>query len=198
MAEMKFLRLTPFNKNTGALARRYCVGGKLFVEGKWYTLPARSANRLVELKQSSGAPYFQVLTQEQFQETSRNEVAAAMHAAGLAGLAMHGADLMKTPEVKTFSDGPRKSEFAGLDAAAKDVDVNKSGWDVQDSDEGEDAVDDSESDAGATVEASEGPPDFSDMNRKDLLSLAQERGVDIPSHTRLPGIIELLSDSYDE
>ena len=116
-----YVRLEPFNKKTGALARRVTAGGRLFEEGQWYVLPEVWAGKLKNLKQESGASYFQLMSKADFEGTARREMAAAMTAAGIHGLAMQGVQDFPKPNVQ--KQGPSPSAFEGLDAATNEVDL---------------------------------------------------------------------------
>jgi len=116
-----YVRLAPYNKRLGQLARRCTLGGRTFVAGEWYTLPADWAKRLNSIRQDSGAPMFEVMDGEEFNATARREMAAAMTAAGLSGLAAQGA--AEFPTVTKQKEGPKESAFAGLDKAVGEVNM---------------------------------------------------------------------------
>jgi hypothetical protein len=161
---MQYVRVTPYNKRSGALASRVVVGGKLFQSGKWYRMPEAQAAQIAPLKQGTGAPYFEICSEEQFNETARRELAAAMAAAGLTGLAMGGAqELPKAVPAPTT--GPRKSGFAGLEKKVAEVDPTQ----PLPAEEPE-----------APAEAAP-PPDLDSMTKAELLNLASDLGVAVPS-----------------
>lgn len=167
MAETKYVRITPFNKATGALARRYTIGGSMFVAGKWYALDAKKAQSLARLKQGSGAPVFEVMTEAVFRRTSQRDLERAMTAAGMGGLASAP---MSAPEAQAPKTGPQASKFEGLDKSVKEVDLS----------------------ARADDEAS---PDFDAMGRDELEELAAEQDVDIPDGASDDDIRDLLRES---
>jgi hypothetical protein len=123
--EILYVRVKPYNKATGQLAQRVTIGDKLFVSGEWYQLKAASANKIRDLKQSSGANYFDVKTEEEFHETAREELAIAMRAAGLQGLAFQ--NVMQEPVVRPPKQKNKKSEFTDFSKDVADVDLSKEG-----------------------------------------------------------------------
>lgn len=182
----EFVRVTPFDKGKGARAKRVVVGSKLFVSGKWYEMPRVAAEKLRPLRQSTGVPYFDVMSEEEFRETARREVAAAMVASGLAGLAMQGAELPRA--VPPPKDGPRTSKFAGLEAAAREVDTSRG---VLTSSDVTPEPDEPESES----ERSEGAPNFDRMTKADLKTYADEQGIEIPSGASAARIRAILREN---
>lgn len=190
MAADKYVRITPYDKKSGAFCQRYVIGGRLFEGGKWYKLPADWAERVKELKQDSGAPVFQVMSEAVFEETARREMSAAMVASGLAGLAMAPAQTMPTPtEPKA---GPRTGSYKGLESAVKEVDTTTppapEGPSVEVKevaefeDEGEEAPEKSDK------------PNLDDMRKDELLALADKLGVSLPAGASTARIRALLRD----
>jgi hypothetical protein len=92
----------------------------VFEAGQWYTLPIVWCDKIKHLQQESGAPYFQIMEADAFNDTARKEMMAAMQAAGLSGLAAQGA-LPNMPATAKHKDGPRPSAFAGMDKAVSEV-----------------------------------------------------------------------------
>ena len=176
----EYVRVTPIDKARGAAAKRVVVGGKLFVAGKWYEMPSTSAAKLRSLKQSTGAPYFDVMSEEQFRETARRELAAAMTAAGLAGLAMQGAELPKA--VPAPKEGPRESAFAGMEETAREVDTSR-------------AVATKADAPAESAEPADSAPNFDRMTKAQLKDWAEEHGVELPSGASAAKIRGILRDS---
>jgi len=174
---MQFVRVTPYDKRQKALARRVVVGGKLFIAGKWYKMPEASAAQLTPLKQSSGAPYFDVVSEERFREVSRRELAAAMTAAGLSGLAMQGVEPAPVaPEPKVAA---RKSAFDGMEKATTEVDLTKPVPPADDA---------------PSVEATSDQPDIDKMTKAEMKELAEQLDVALPSGASAARIRALLRD----
>jgi len=124
--EIRYVRIKPYSKAQGQLARRVTVGDKLFVSGEWYQMKPANAAKIADLKQDSGALYFDVMTEEQFRATAREELALAMRAAGLQGLAFQGA--LPEPTVRPpKSKKQKKSDFADFGKDVSDVDLKKEG-----------------------------------------------------------------------
>lgn len=117
----KYVRLSPYNKKTGALARRFTIGSRTFVGGEWYVLPQSWCDKLVDLNQESGAPFFQILDEAGFRKVTQKEMVAAMTAAGLQGLALNAP--IDLPKVKAPKAGPSPSKFDGLAKESAQVDL---------------------------------------------------------------------------
>lgn len=127
------IRLVPYSKAKGALARRFCVGGQLFIAGRWYVVSAQHATALDELKQGTGCPYFEhVVGDQAWKNIVRKELAEAVGGPGAAALAelamaapVPGAPPKAVGEVRTSRfDGLRAAEVddgATMRAAMEDV-----------------------------------------------------------------------------
>lgn len=112
---MSHIRLMPFNKARGAFAKRFCVGGHLFVADRWYEVDDATADALGELTQGTGCPYFQVIHNEaEWQDIMRRELAAAVAGPGGAALAeLFAHDMPKATTPKSPGE-VRKSKFEGI------------------------------------------------------------------------------------
>jgi hypothetical protein len=114
---MAHIRLTPYNENIGALARRFSVGGQLFIENQWYEVSDESAELLKELVQGTGCPYFQIIYDKaEWTNLMRRELAAAVAGPGAAALAelFAAQPQVITPPKKPGEMSP--SKFDGLEA----------------------------------------------------------------------------------
>lgn len=116
----KYVRITPRDKRSGALAERVTVGGRVFEAGQWYTLSEKWCDKIAGLRQDGGAPYFQIMSEEQFRATAQAETLALMRAQGIAGLAAQGA-IPSMPMAHTHKSGPKESAFAGLEDESEEV-----------------------------------------------------------------------------
>jgi hypothetical protein len=108
-----FVRLTPYNKQEGALCRRYTLGGRTFLENKWYRLDPNWSKLIKPLKQGSGCPFFEIIEGEaEWRDVVRKELAIKMagpEAAQIAQLLANEAPLAKEPK-----EGTIKSKFDGM------------------------------------------------------------------------------------
>jgi hypothetical protein len=204
MADELYVRVAPYDKKTGALAKRVVIGGKLFQSGNWYVIPQAQVEALLALRQSSGAPYFQACTQRQFEETARRELAAAMAAAGVSGMAMQGLTL---PQPKAApKNGPRKSAFEGLANSVGDVDMARAEPRKAVAAAAQAAVAEQADAAVAAVvakTASEPEADDEDelgldsLTQPELVQLAEDMGVDVPGDASAPVLRRLLKGARD-
>jgi len=156
----------PYDPGKGALAKRYCVGNRLFTEGKWYRFPALWAERLADLKQSTGVPYFQVVTPTEQRRIYQTEIAVAYARAG------HAMPVEAVPVPKVIAppkDGQLKGKFDDL-PAAEELDPRGLGVPAVDP-----PVPDSPD---AQVEAG---PDLENMSRAQLLLTAKEWDIEVNS-----------------
>lgn len=195
---IKYVRITPYNKPTGALAQRVSVDGKLFTAGSWYTLPAEAAEKLAKLKQGTGAPMFEVCDYNEYREAARRDLAAMAVAAGVQGLHLAQPAI---PEPRKHSEkGERKSALAGIGKQIKDLEPSKDGVvtsrDVVPTREAHESVEkadelDEELDEELDVELT---PDISKMKRPQLEALCKENGIKIPFGSSNGEIKQLLRD----
>lgn len=185
-----YIRVTPFDKNTGAMARRVTVGGMLFEEERWYELDPRKAAMLRPLKQDSGAPLFQIIeTEEEWREITRRELAMAM--VGPTGAAL--ADLFR-PQKQAPSPLPKEegktipSSFGKL--SAKEVEpaaVTRAA-----------AADLVAANVVTAADVTSAPPaipaGLDELTREELVDLARSRGLEVDGRSKKSALIALLKD----
>lgn len=184
MADMvKYVRIAPYNKRKGHLVQRYVIGGRLFVAGRWYRMPLLWAQRLSKLEQPTGAPIFDVMNEQQYKETTRREMAAAMTAAGFEGLT--SGDFANIPKPSTPKSGARESQYADLEKVEVDeIDLSKKAVEAP----VEKAVE------SAKDEEGEDKLDLDSMQRADLVALADNWGVPLPEGADAAQIRGLLAE----
>jgi hypothetical protein len=184
-----YVRVQPYNKNTGALAQRVNIDGKLFESGNWYTMSAEVAVRLGKLRQKTGAPMFQICSPEDYRETSRHELSAMAVAAGLKGLALQS---QSVPEPKSYDQKKvKKSKFAGLGNQVTDVDPTVDSGTMTTAHLREQDPGESEN---ANEESEERTIDVSTMKRPQLEQLCKANNVTIPFGSTNTEIRQLLRD----
>ena len=195
----KYVRVTPYNKNIGALANRVSIDGKLFVGGQWYSLPAEAADKLARVKQKTGAPMFEICSHAEFREASRRDLAAMAAAAGIKGLALAP---QEAPKPRKHQDKSRKSKLAGIGKAVKDVEVEK--IDVvpqvpvepEPIEEEDEPIEDDEGvEEEEVAEEVDETVSVDKMKRPALLKLCKDNGVDIPFGSSNPELRKLLRDN---
>lgn len=180
-----FARLQPYNQKTGALCSRYTIGGRTFAAGEWYSIPESVAAPLRELEQDSGAPVFQMFTEEQFRTVAQSELAAAMQAAGLQGLAINAP--LELPKVKTPKTGAVKGKFDGLDKKIGEVDLASPASVAQA------AVVKDDSD-----QADVAPATLSDMDEAALLDVAEDMNLDYEPEANAEDLRSLIAAKMAE
>lgn len=198
--EMHRIRLVPFNKAKGALARRFCVGGQLFVEGRWYVVSAQAAAMLEPLTQSTGCPYFQcVVGDAAWTSIVRRELAEAVGGPGAAALA-ELAMAPPAPSVPPKAEGEtRKSRFQGLRAAEID-DATTAQAALRDVVSPAPAPPPVEAPVETTAPATEEqapdkpkePVGLDTMNKGQLVRLAAKHGIQLDKRTLRTDMIETL------
>lgn len=57
----QIVRITPYNVEAGAVARRISIGGRLYIAGREYTVSDSLGAKLLAMKQPTGAPLFELL-----------------------------------------------------------------------------------------------------------------------------------------
>lgn len=203
MSEIHYVRITPYDEKKGALCQRLTVGGMLFVAGNWYELEAAAAARLGDLEQNSGAPYFEIVKDEDdWKEIVRRELAAAMggpQAAALASLfTSPKPEKSPTPRkagevIKSSFDGLRGKEIepkAAVKKAAADLAPTpvSSELDTSPEPEAEDVLEDEDEGAGAGEKL-----DLDGMTKRELLELAEDLGLDdVDSKTRKADVLSAV------
>lgn len=184
----RYVRVQPYNKNTGALVMRVNIDGKLFESGNWYSMSAEVAARLAKMKQKTGASMFQVLTAEEYHETARHELSAMAVAAGLKGLALQSQQM---PAPQEYDKKAKKSNLAGLGKQVSDIDPSQVGGTMTTADlRGEEPEQPSE-DASPIEEAA---VDISKLKRPALEAFCKENNVTIPFGSSNAEIRQLLRD----
>ncbi len=114
---MYHVRLTPYDRHSGALCQRLSLGGQLFEARKWYTLHPEQGEKLRPLKQKTGAPHFQIIeSDKEWRELVRQELAADMAGPEAAAMARF---FSQQPQSLPSPKNPGEvvpSEFEGLTA----------------------------------------------------------------------------------
>jgi hypothetical protein len=189
-SDIRYLRVTPYNKNTGSLVQRVNIDGKLFKAGNWYTVPTDVAAQLSKMRQKTGAPMFQICTTQEYRETARHELAAMAAAAGLKGLALQAQQM---PEPKKVDDAPRKSNLAGLGKQVIDVDPAEIGGTMTTA-----HLQPQEDASPEEIEAEESVenaiPDISKMKRPELDAFCKKHDVNVPFGYSNAEVRKLLRD----
>jgi len=195
---MKYVRLTPYNKQTGALCRRFNVGGCLFKAELWYQLGDEWARKISGLKQTTGAPVFEIATQEQYEEIVRAELAAA-YARGGVSLAL--ANPLAAPKAASApKTRATKGEFDGM--AASEVDIGETLVDGEDESEDDGEIDlgeKGEKDVSVEKDAATSPGEDDEIDlgklrsKKAALELASEYGVALDESLKLSEMKEELA-----
>lgn len=192
--QIRYVRLTPYNPRTGALCRRYTVGGRTFMEGRWYTVAANWAAKLAELKQDSGAPVFEVKSYTEYTKTAREEWEHAMRTQGALSHSPEG--VQPQAPIPAPKKGPTKGEFDGMEAG--EVGDQETLSAVQESNAEVTSKDVSPDDEDGESEDGEGEPEGGDvpnldaMTKQELLKTANEYGVELDPRARRADMLEEL------
>lgn len=164
-----FVRLVPYDKKRGALCKRYTIGGRTFLEGKWYRMDPSWTVMVKDLEQGSGCPVFEIVESETaWRELVRKELAIKMagpEAAQIAMLLANEAPLAKEPK-----DGMIKSRFEGLSAG----DVSA----TEEARAGVKGVVDAPVEVPPPQGSVDDGPKLGEMTKAELLATAEEYGVD--------------------
>jgi len=170
MDNLSYVRVTPYNKATGALAMRVAVDGKVFVSGNWYTVSAEVGAKLRKMKQDSGAPYFEVMDKASYKEAARSDLAAIATAAGLKGFALRETEIREPAPVD--KKARTQSEYAGIGKQVKDVNPGSLAT--------ADAILDDVDDSDIVDEPTEEVPDIDNMKRDELVELCKKNDIKVP------------------
>jgi len=187
-----YTRLMP--ESEGGKCKRLTISGQTFMAGRWYRMNDRSLQMVRPLMQARGIPYFQVLTEKEWRETTRKELAAAMagQLGGDAIAALQG--LVGGPQVSSSpKTGPTKSSFEGLEAdelgAGEGISKATSDVGVDDGDEDLDAdVAD-----GPDPDADTGPDIDGLRTKKDAVALGEDYGIELDPDAKLSEMKDRLT-----
>jgi len=194
----QYVRLMPYDQRTGALCRRFMVGGCLFKEGQWYELESAWAAKLAPLRQATNAPVFQIMSAEEYGSTVRAELAAAYMRGGVS-LAMAGALAPPTAGAPP-KKGARKSAFDGMRAdeaslvgatsgviTTRDLPSADTEPPAAPDDDADDAADDDDADDGEEVDLD------TIRSKKAALALAEKFGVRLDGDSKLSEMKDVLA-----
>jgi len=189
------IRLTPFNKRSGALARRLTIGGQLFEADRWYEVSPAVCEKLRPLLQDSGTPFFQIVTEEkEWQDIVRRELAERVGGPGAAALAAMVTSPAPEPSAPPKREGEvRKSRFDGIRAA-----------EVSEEDAAKAAVAAMSPTpvAAQVVEQTKNerpePPDWDVMTKAQVIQFAATRGIELdPRLVKREMVSTIMAELFD-
>lgn len=193
MSQICFVRVTPYDKAHGALAKTVTVGGQKFIGkepnspvSKWYELPADVGRRLLPLRQETGVPFFEIIfDRDQWAQVTRYELASQLAGPEAAAVAsLIAATAPKTVPAPRAPGSTSESSFGKIEATEAPVQDAMIGIITP-----QPAPEESFQDEAETPPVED---DLDGLSRAQLLREAKDRGIHVSTQLNRSEIIDRI------
>jgi hypothetical protein len=205
MPQTCYLRVLPFDKTKGHLAKTVTVGGQKFIGrednspvSKWYSIPVETGKALQPLLQDSGQPFFEVIYDKAtWERVVKYELATQLAGPEAAAVASLLISVVPQATPVKGSGSAFESSFGKIQATEVPVQnavqsfiaVSPVAAPVEESEEVPDTIVEDRFESDDEVSASDG---LDDMPKAQLLRTAKDRDIPVSSQLTRTEIIEKL------